>query len=285
MSLRPLVLMLPASLLLAACTVQIPASASQGADGHCPHNAPRSLALDLDGVTAVALELGPDTLVLTGQAGSTGQLEGRVCAAKADQLDSVQLVQRREGTVLTVRAERPTRTGLSLGRTAWLDLRGSLPDSIPVTLRLGSGEFQASRLAALKATIGSGDVEASDIAGDITLTVGSGDVSVRRAGSLALDNLGSGELEASDITGDLRVGNIGSGDVSAERVGGHVQVGNIGSGDLTLTRVTGNVEVDAIGSGDVRAREIGGGLTVRRLGSGDIRHEQVSGPVSVPRGR
>lgn len=286
MTLRPLFLTVPASLLLVACTVQLPANA--GNDGQaCQHSAPRALQLDLAGATELALELGPDSLVLTGAPGSSeGRIEGRICAPRADLLDSVQLVQRREGDRLLVRAERSARSGLTIGvvQSAWLDLRGSVPDSLPVSLRLGSGDFNGSQLAALKASVGSGDVDASDIAGGFSLRMGSGDVNLQRIGSLDIDSLGSGDVEADTIRGDARIGNIGSGDVSLKRIDGNVSVGNIGSGDLELEVVGGNIQIGAIGSGDVRARQVEGGLSVRHIGSGQIRHDQVRGALELPRG-
>jgi hypothetical protein len=51
---------------------------------------------------------------------------------------------------------------------------------------VGSGDFDATGLAALDARIGSGDVAARRIAGAVSATVGSGDVALSDVGSLNL---------------------------------------------------------------------------------------------------
>lgn len=290
MSRKPLTLLIPAALVaaLAGCNVTVgPAGNGVTVASHCQHTAPRTLALELDGVSELVLELGPDTLVLAGQPGaSSGQLQGRACASSEAALQTLQLEQQRQGNTLLVRSLRHKRNGLAIGNhSAWLDLRGQVPDTLPVTLRLGSGDVEVSKLASLRAAVGSGDVLAADIPGAVELTLGSGDVQVQRAGSLDVVNMGSGELQAEQIAAGVRIGNIGSGDVQLDAVTGDVRVQAIGSGDLALTRIQGNVVVGAIGSGDIRARQVSGDLEVGRIGSGDVRHEQVSGTLRLPHGK
>lgn len=310
MNLRPA--LLPVGLLLAACS-QPPAatagpattadSASPAADGpaNCRHHAPRALELALDGVTSVSFEVGPDTLVLTGQEQATGQLSGRACAASADLLDGLQITQQREGDQLRVKLETPIRQGLSLGREryAWLDLRGSLPAQMPLSVQLGSGDVRLTGTGALQARVGSGDLVASRIGGPVQLTLGSGDVQIDNASGLAA-TLGSGDLEASAITGavELTVGSgdvklhgigslsipaLGSGDIQAGQINGDVSIGSVGSGDIQLQTVTGSVRAQTIGSGELRVDQASGSLQVQQLGSGEVKHNNIGGAVQLPR--
>src|SRR5690606_12141756 len=89
-----------------------------------------------------------------------------------------------------------------------------------------------------------------------------GDLEVVRAGALKVLAIGSGDVKASGIRGDVEVGSIGSGDFELEDAGGNVEIGSIGSGDAELERISGTVKVGSIGSGDLEVL----GAASRRLG-------------------
>lgn len=303
MNLRRTTALAPLALLLGACSPP-PAASTNVASGdgpaQCQHNDTRQLTLQLDGIKAISLEVGPDTLVLNARDGADGQLSGRACASSADQLAGLQVNQQREGDTLVVRLENTAKRGISLGNHyAWLDLSGSIPTGIPVSLALGSGDVRLDGVAALDAKVGSGDLEASKVAGAVKLTLGSGDAHINQAASLDA-TVGSGDIKAGAISGDvaLTIGSgdvelgqtgalaiqaLGSGDVNADQVNGDVRIGSVGSGDITLERVSGSVQAQTIASGSLTVNQAGGDLRVSTLGSGDVQHRNIAGTVQLPR--
>ena len=304
MNLRRTTALAPLALLLGACSPPPAASTTvAAADGpaYCKHSDNRQLSLQLEGVKAISLEIGPDTLVLNGQPAADGQLRGRACASSTDQLAGLQVSQKREGDTLVVRLENTARQGIRLGsHYAWLDLTGSIPADVPVTLALGSGDVKLNGIAALDAKVGSGDLEASTVAGAVNLTLGSGDAHIQQAASFGF-SVGSGDIKAGTIggtvvmtvgsgdvelgqTGELVIQAVGSGDVSAGQVNGDVRIGSVGSGDITLERVSGSVRAQTIASGSLTVNQAGGDLQVSSIGSGDVHHRNISGNVQLPRG-
>ncbi|WP_235972833.1 hypothetical protein [Luteimonas sp. MC1895] len=255
-------------------------------DRACSHSAPQSLVLDIGDARSVRFHVGNGRLRLDGQPGQAGSLQGRACGSSAAELARLRVEQSREGDALVVRLVREERSGWNLGnRYAWLDLAGRVPDGLPVEVQLGSGDLQATGLAGLGLTVGSGDADARRIRGPVDARVGSGDIGLADIGSLDLGSVGSGDVTVRGVRGDARVGSVGSGDVELADVTGNVDVGSLGSGDIALERVGGNVSVGSIGSGDVDIHGVGGNLRVRAVGSGSVDHAGVSGQADLPRKR
>ncbi|MGY0632895.1 GIN domain-containing protein [Luteimonas sp. A478] len=271
---------------LLLCALLLPLAA-HAEDDNCRHSAPRQMQLELDGVRTVKFEIGHNKLRLDAGANADGTLQGRACASSAGALDNLKLEQQRDGDQLTVRVYREGRLGglFSGGGYAYLDLSGSVPDNVLVQLIVGSGDAWLTGASAMSADVGSGDVEARNIAGLVTAKVGSGDITLHDIGALNILSIGSGDIEAHQVRGSVEVGSIGSGDFELEGAAGDVGVGSIGSGDADLRDVRGSISVGSIGSGDLDIRGVGGDLTVRSAGSGSVRHTGVDGSVDVPRRR
>ncbi len=270
----------------------------------CKFNAPRELKLDLAGAKAVVFEVNQHDLVLTAGPGPA-QLGGRACASNADWLRELTVTQHKVDGKLVVRLLREGRNHVTTGSNyAYLDLRGSVPDTLLVQMKVGSGDASVSGAHSLSADVGSGDITLRDIKGLVTAAIGSGDVDLDGAGALNVLSVGSGDFKARNVRGNATIGTVGSGDLTLHGVQGNVElgtvgsgdvdlrevkanvsVGNVGSGDLEIRGVGGNVSVERHGSGDVTARDVGGNLTVANSGSGDIRHSGVGGRVQLPRGK
>ncbi|SJZ65923.1 hypothetical protein [Novilysobacter spongiicola] len=250
---------------LLVCLMSLPFAAM--AQSPCKHSTPYDLELDLEGVRKVTFEVRQHDLELTGRDARGGRLQGRACAGTEALLETLTVTQQKDGDHLVVSLESRERGGFSLfgNRYAHLELEGSIPRALDVDVRVGSGDAVVSGVGSLEARVGSGDLEARQIAGAVEATVGSGDIELERMASLEVGAVGSGDLEARTVEGDVRVGSIGSGDVALVQVGGSVEVGSIGSGDLQVENV-------------------GGALTVRSIGSGDVDHDGVAGSVDLPRG-
>lgn len=270
----------------------------------CKFNEARDLKLDLAGAKAVVFEVNQHDLVLQAGPGAA-QLGGRACASNAGWLRELTVTQQKVGDKLVVRLQREGRSlSMSGNSYAYLDMRGTVPDTILVQLKVGSGDASVTGAHSLSADVGSGDIKLENIKGLVTAAVGSGDVVLDGAGALNLLSVGSGDFTARNVRGDAKVGTIGSGDFELDTVGGNVEIGVVGSGDTTVRQANGNVRVGTVGSGDTELRDIGGSVTVDRhgsgdvtardvggdlrvanSGSGDIRHSNVRGRVELPRGK
>lgn len=252
--------LLAAALLLApiACLAASP----------CKYEAPRNLQLDLAGVHGIQIDVHSQDLHLTGsENGKAASLTGRACASSQAVLDKLQVTQRRDGDQLLIDIGGDGGFNFSLfggNSYASLDVTMQLPASLPVTLRVGSGDADVSGMQQLQANVGSGDLHVRQLSGKLAASVGSGDIDATDIGSLDLGSVGSGDFKAKGIKGDARIGSIGSGDVT---------LGNVG----------GSVHADTLGSGDLDVSGVGGDLSLGAKGSGDVSHSGVKGKVSVPR--
>ena len=249
----------------------------------CKHSQPRDLQLDLSGVKAVVFDIGPHDLKIDAASGAKAAIQGRACASDEKLLPQLKLTQQKSGEKLYVGLKREGfSSGLFNSDYAYLKLAGTLPDSITVQLKVGSGDAVVSGAAIVSADVGSGDVEARRTRGLVAAKVGSGDVTVEDAGSLQVISVGSGDLSAKSVKGAAKVGSIGSGDFELDGAGGNVEIDSIGSGDAKIANVAGNVSLDSLGSGDFEARDIRGDLLVDSVGSGSVHHNGVTGQVKLP---
>jgi hypothetical protein len=269
---------------LAFCTMLLVLPAIAHADEpQCKASEPRELKLDLAGVKSVLFEVNHHDLHVQGVPGTAGSLSGRACASSPERLKQLTVTQRKSGDQLVVTLARKA-DGFWIGNTyAYLDIRASVPATLPVRLDVGSGDADVNGIASLVVDTGSGDVKGRDIKGAVTAKAGSGDIQLERIGALNLTSIGSGDFRATQVNGAVDVGVVGSGDLDLVDVAGNVHVGSVGSGDVDVRNTKGSVTVDSIGSGDLTVRDVAGDLTVKRKGSGDVNHSGVRGKTSVPK--
>lgn len=270
----------PAILLLAA----LPFTAS--AQRACQDSEARDLALDLTGIKTVVFEIGAQELVVVASKGAAVSVNAKACASERSLLRQLSLTQQRVGEKLIVRADRDANMSWNSGkRYAYLQVQASLPDTLPVQIKVGSGEATVSGAASLSLDVGSGDAKASRVRGTVYADVGSGDIELDDIGGLNVISVGSGNLTARGVRGNARIGSVGSGDLDVSGTEGAVQLESVGSGGVRLTDIGGDVSVDKVGSGDLDVERTRGRLTVRKLGSGSLNHRDVAGSVDVPRNR
>jgi DUF4097 and DUF4098 domain-containing protein YvlB len=257
-------------------------------DRHCQHEQPRNLQLDLSGVKTVVFEIGGNDLEVRATASAGNKVEGRACASDERYLPQLTLTQEKSGDKLVVTAKRENGGlgGIFLGNHyAYMKLQASVPDSLLVQLKVGSGDASIDGARAASVDTGSGDVHATRIRGELTAAIGSGDLEAEDIGSLHLLSVGSGDATFRKVRGASKVGSIGSGDLGISDTQGPVEIGSVGSGDVQLRQIGGDVAVGSIGSGDIEADGVRGDLSVRSIGSGDVDHNSVSGRVDLPRKR
>lgn len=237
------------------------------AAGSCKFEAPRNLQADLAGVRSVQVDVNSRDLHLIGGTSTKGlSLAGRACASEQAALERLTVTQHREGDQLLIEiGGNRSGSGFSLfgDSETSIDVTVNLPATMPVTVRVGSGDADVRGVQELRSTVGSGDLHVHQVAGQFATSVGSGDVEASDIGSLQLDSVGSGDFKADGIKGDANIGSIGS-------------------GDATLGHVGGSVHADTLGSGDLTVRDVGGDFSLGAKGSGDVGHSGVKGKVSVP---
>lgn len=269
---------------LLACTalLLLPLSALAADTSDCKFSAQRALKLDLAGAKAVVFEVNQHDLKIVASKGG-GQLEGRACASSKEWLDQLVLDQQRSGDTLIVSLRREGRSpSISWGNNyASLDVRGSVPDNLPLQIKVGSGDVSVENAQSLSVDVGSGDAVVRGTRGDIQAAVGSGDLNIDGGRSFNLRSLGSGDVTVRNIGGDASAGTVGSGDLKITDVRGNARLDTVGSGDIEFKRVQGNVEVGVVGSGGVDLADIGGNVHVRSHGSGDIQVDGVRGSLTV----
>lgn len=232
----------------------------------CKYEAPRNLQLDLAGVRGVQIDVHSQDLHLTGNAGAKSlDLTGRACASDKKSLDGLQITHRRDGDQLLIDIGGGNSFSLSMFGNTYTRLEATvqIPENLPVTVSVGSGDADVAGVQNVKSHVGSGDLHVRRVSGSVSTSVGSGDIEVSDVGSLDLGSVGSGDFKGDGVRGDVRIGSIGSGDVSLEHVGGSVQA-------------------DTLGSGDLQVSDVGGDFSVGAKGSGDVSHSGVKGKVSVP---
>jgi DUF4097 and DUF4098 domain-containing protein YvlB len=103
-------------------------------------------------------------------------------------------------------------------------------------------------------------------------------IQVPRASSYQFDSLksASGDIQVTDVTGDIKA-KAASGDITIQQVRGNVQV-SAASGDIKITQVEGTVTASAA-SGDVTATGIAGTVSASTA-SGDVDVELTGVPSS-----
>lgn len=249
---------LPLALLSAALLLPM---AAQAAD-RCDYSEPRNLQFDLSGVKAVVFELGSDDLTIKGVAGGKTGVEGRACSSDRSKLAGLTLTQKRVGDKLVVTADHSDKIGLNFNGHRYMQLHATVPETLMVQLKVGSGDASVENVASLSADVNSGDIKINRVRGLVAASVGSGDIDLDQIGSLQVVRLGSGDLKANGIAGDAKLGSVGSGDVELRHVGGSVELKRLGSGDLDVNGVRGDLRVASVGSGSVHHRDVGGRVDV-----------------------
>ena len=137
-------------------------------------------------------------------------------------------------------------------------------------------EISVPRGKRILVALAAGAIDARNVAGDLYLDTGSGDITVGGASGILNLDTGSGNVEARAIGGATLSIDTGSGDVTvADAEVREVEV-DTGSGNVTLLGLrTGRVGVDT-GSGDVTVETAAGSASIGvDTGSGDV-------TVSVP---
>lgn len=105
----------------------------------------------------------------------------------------------------------------------------------------------------LRASSGSGNVDASDLKMTISANTGSGNYNWKNISGDADINTGSGDIQLNAYQGNIDL-NTGSGDVIVSQTNGDITA-NTGSGNISMTGVKGGISANT-GSGNIKAQEL-----------------------------
>ncbi|MET9628698.1 DUF4097 family beta strand repeat-containing protein [Lentzea sp. NPDC006480] len=144
----------------------------------------------------------------------------------------------------------------------------------------GSGNAVIEGVAAVDYKVGSGKFEAINIAGNVQIDNGSGNIYVRDVKGDVRAHTGSGRFEASRVKGSVTA-DLGSGDIDLDQVQGKMLL-HSGSGRITGTALDNDVTATA-DSGDVDMTFVSARTARLDSGSGDItvRVPGTGGPYKV----
>ncbi|MGH8085141.1 MAG: DUF4097 family beta strand repeat-containing protein [Lysobacter sp.] len=244
---------------LFGCVLMLPLAAF--AQQKCEYTRSFELSPDLTGIETVVFEVGGFDLDVKATAGASADMQGKACASSVKKLEQLEVRHERRGDRLVVSMERD-KDGWDFNLFGdnynYMHLAATLPDDVAVQVDAGSGDANIDGVASLDLVVGSGDADVRGVPGPVSVVVGSGGAELADIGPLEVGSVGSGDLDARDVAGDVRVGSIGSGDIDLARVEGSVEVGTIGSGSLDVDTVSGDLRVRSVGSGDVDHHRVAG---------------------------
>ena len=171
------------SLLACSALLLLPLSALAADAPNCKFTAARTLKLETSGAKAVVFEVNQHDLKVVASKGG-GQLDGRACASSQNGWTSWCWISGRKATswwsACAAMAVKAASAGQQLCR---LDIRGSVPDNLPLQLKVGSGDASVENAQSLSVDVGSGDAVARGTRGSIHAAVGSGDLNIDGGGS------------------------------------------------------------------------------------------------------
>ena len=209
----------------------------------CRYSADRSADISAAGLSALDLSAGAGSLRIVGRSDiSTVKVRARACASSRAMLDELQLKSRRTGSTYHVETVAPENNRWEDDGYARLELVIEVPASMTARVSDGSGEAHIEGIAALDIDDGSGELEISNISGDVKVDDGSGEISITDVnGSVRIDD-GSGEITIRGVGGDVTISD-GSGSIDVSRVGRDFTVSSDGSGDIEQSDVRGRVRI------------------------------------------
>jgi DUF4097 and DUF4098 domain-containing protein YvlB len=138
-------------------------------------------------------------------------------------------------------------------------------------INAGNGDVRALRVGSLKVSRRSGDVNVSDVKGDLTARSFNGDVNVSNVSGVVDVAATSGDLTVQNAGADVRA-NSATGDVSVHCAKGRAEVSSA-SGSITMIGIGGDVDASTA-SGDVV-------FTAPVRAGGSYRLKTLSGNVSM----
>ncbi len=236
------------------------------------------LTLDAKSLVAFDIEAGAGALIVHGEEGLTNiQITADIYTDKKNP-NAYDLSLTQSGKLGYLVAKNSHTSGFWNGNSPHIDLTIRVPAHLKLMVDDGSGDIEISQMnGELNIKDGSGGISVKYINNNINIKDNSGGIDIQFVnGSVDIDD-GSGEISVSNIEGELSIED-GSGAIYAKNVTGNVQI-NDGSGDLTVRNISGVVTLDD-GSGNIDVEDTGG-LKIIDAGSGGLRVNNVQGDLNI----
>jgi hypothetical protein len=197
-------------------------------------------------------------------------------------LEQLEVAVSASGNTLTIEVRRPGFPGpASFGRAPFAELRLAIPAETSVEASLVSGDLTASEVRAdLSLTTVSGDVQIEETVGNLRLRSTSGDIEVsEHRGAFDVETV-SGDVEAGGELENPRVETV-SGDVELEGVSGAAELHSISGNLAVLEARDASLQVESTSGDVVFAGSLAAGASSRISNiSGDVEVE-VADPADL----
>jgi Putative adhesin len=226
----------------------------------------------VDGPAHLELTIGSgDTVITVGQPGSIhvkGEVSVQSWSTESGQKRANELTANppisQQGNLVRIGESSGSMNNVSIDYTI------EVPPDTALRASNGSGDLEANGIKGpADITLGSGSAKLSSIGSDVQVRAGSGDIEISEVSGQITGNAGSGGVKFSNVKGAVRF-ETGSGDVEVTNPGNTVEL-NTGSGNVTVSNATADVRAHT-SSGDVDLSGDPGGMNYWdvRTGSGNV---------------
>ena len=245
---------------------------------HADYHIKKELSLDAGSLTAMDIEAGSGSLIVKGEQGRSEISVTADVYTDSKYKDNYELTLTKSGKSGFLVAKNNSSSGFWRGNSPRIDVVVHVPASLMLDINDGSGDIEISDiLGNLDINDGSGGLRVKNIGGNIDINDGSGELEVSQVdGSVTIVD-GSGSIEVNNVGGNLSIDD-GSGSIYAKNINGSANIED-GSGDLTVKKITGIVTLDD-GSGDIEVDDAGG-LKILESGSGGLKVNNVKGNFQI----
>ncbi|MGH9512098.1 MAG: DUF4097 family beta strand repeat-containing protein [Terriglobales bacterium] len=262
----PCFLLAPLCLILAVCSLALPAVAAS--EGSFQRTLKVSGNVNLDVITGsgnIQVQTGrSDEVRINARIRATDWFDGNA-DEKIRRLESNPPIQQNGSEIRIGHIDDPElRRGISISYEL------VVPSETQLRAQTGSGSEDIEGIhGSADLSSGSGHLKASKIGNTVRASTGSGDVEIDQVNGNVHVKTGSGSIHATDIAGGFE-GNTGSGSIHLEQTAsGSVRAGT-GSGSLDLQGLRGSLEAST-GSGSILAEGDPTGAWNVHTGSGTVR--------------
>jgi hypothetical protein len=225
----------------------------------------RTMDLDVDGISQLSIKAGAGSMDVTGVSGLDKiSVKATVVVPDTDEDDALKVIEKKMTLTLD-------RKGSEAQLNAWFD-RGFMGFGSNAHIVL---EVSVPQGLAVNIDDGSGSIDVTDVAGDVTIDDGSGSIDVDNVANLKIDD-GSGSIDVDNASGDVSIVD-GSGSIDVDSASGDVSIVD-GSGSISVNHVLGSVTIDD-GSGSIRVSDVEKDVIIIDDGSGSLTITDVRGSV------
>ncbi len=220
-------------------------------------------------VKAVTIEGGAGSVKITGSPDATTHVKRHVRYRR----DKPAATDRVDGDTLILRT--------NCGQACWVDYEVTVPSGVRVAGRNSSGDVVLSGVSTASVSLSSGDLTIRGASGDVNARASSGEITISDVQGSVAAEASSGNVQLTGVRGTVSV-RATSGDISGQDLRGGHTTARTSSGEISLVLAAAqDVDVEAT-SGDVRVLTAAGQhyRIDTSTSSGDVRAKVTSDPAA-----